>query len=91
MNFLKIPNKKGDKIIFYYDFGRGRGQRPSTGIFIYKNPKDLLERNHNKESLALIKLKESQLIIENQAVGAIISSQIILLHFKLTVMQHYAE
>lgn len=32
MNFLKIPNKKGDKIIFYHDFGRGRGQRPSTGI-----------------------------------------------------------
>lgn len=69
MNFLRIPNKKGDKITFYYDFGRGKGQRPSTGIFIYKHPKDQTQKNHNKESLALIKLKESQLILESQATG----------------------
>lgn len=69
MNFLKIPNEKGDKIFFYHDFGRGKGQRPSTGIFIYKRPKDIIERDHNKEALALIALKKSQLIIESQAVG----------------------
>lgn len=69
MNFLKIPNKKGDKIIFYHDFGREKGQRPSTGIFIYKRPKTQIEKNHNREALALIELKKSQLIIESQAVG----------------------
>jgi len=69
MNFLKIPNKKGDKIIFYHDFGRGKGQRPSTGIFIYKRPKDMIQKNHNKEASALLELKKSQLIIESQAVG----------------------
>lgn len=69
MNFLKIPNKKGDKIIFYHDFGRGPGQRPTTGIFIYNKPKNQIEKNHNKEALALIELKKSQLIIERQAVG----------------------
>jgi hypothetical protein len=35
MNIIKRPNRKGDKITFYYDYGRGKGQRPSTGIFIY--------------------------------------------------------
>ncbi len=33
MNFLKRKNKKGNKIIFYYDYGRKKGQRPTTGIF----------------------------------------------------------
>jgi hypothetical protein len=37
MNILQRTNSKGDKITFYYDLGRGPGQRPSTGIFIYKN------------------------------------------------------
>ena len=33
-------NEKGDKITFYYDYGQG----PSTGIFIYTNPKTPLVR-----------------------------------------------
>ena len=28
MNFLERLNKKGDKIFFYYDYGREKGQRP---------------------------------------------------------------
>jgi hypothetical protein len=36
MNISKRQNSKGDKITFYYDYGRGSGQRPSTGVFIYK-------------------------------------------------------
>lgn len=70
MNLLKIPNKKGDKIIFYFDFGRGKGQRTSTGVFTYKHPKNPIEKNHNKEATALIELKKSQLIIERQAIGS---------------------
>jgi len=30
MNIIKRTNNKGDKITFYYDYGRGPGQRPST-------------------------------------------------------------
>ncbi len=39
------------------------GQRPSTGIFIYAKPKDQVQKNHNKEALALLETKKSQLII----------------------------
>ena len=43
MNFIQRPNKNGDKITFYYDYGRATGQRPSIdagtsdGYFV-KNP-----------------------------------------------------
>jgi hypothetical protein len=70
MNFLEYPNRKGDKIYFYYDFGRGKGQRPATGVFIYTNPKDQIQKNHNKEALKLLEVKKSQLTIEQQATGS---------------------
>jgi hypothetical protein len=70
MNILQRPNTKGDKITFYYDFGRGPGQRPSTGIFIYAKPKNQIEKNHNKQALALLAVKKSQTTIEQQAIGS---------------------
>ncbi len=88
MNILKRENRTGDKIMFYYDFGRGAGQRPSTGIFIYKKPKDQIQRNHNKEALALLETKKSQAIIERQAIGsAFIPSH----KFKTNFVEYYEE
>jgi integrase len=69
MNFVKRTNRSGDKIYFYYDFGREKGQRPSTGVFIYAKPKDQVQKNHNKESLKLLEVKKSQLILERQSIG----------------------
>lgn len=62
MNIIKRSNRKGDKINFYYDFGRGPGQRPTTGIFIYKKPQDQIQKNHNKEALALLETKKARLL-----------------------------
>ncbi|TXJ28223.1 MAG: hypothetical protein E6Q24_05435 [Chitinophagaceae bacterium] len=88
MNILKRKNSKGDKIVFYYDYGRGKGQRPSTGIYIYTKPKDASQRNHNKQALALIKVKESQLTIEQQSVG----STFIPTHkFKANFLDYYED
>ena len=70
MNIIERLNSKGDKINFYYDYGRKKGQRPSTRIFIYTKPKDQVQRNHNKQSLALLEVKKSQLTIEQQAIGS---------------------
>lgn len=70
MNFLQRPNRAGDKIYFLYDFGREKGQRPSTGIFIYTKPRNQIEKNHNKESLQLLELKKSQLILDKQSLGS---------------------
>lgn len=88
MNILKRKNKEGDKITFYYDFGRGPGQRPSTGIFIYTKPKDQIQKNHNKQALALLETKKSQLTIEKQAIG----SAFIPAHkFKANFLEYYEE
>lgn len=88
MNFLKRPNKKGDKITFYYDFGRRAGQRPSTGIFIYVKPKDQTQKNHNREALALLETKKSQLTLEKQAIG---SPYIPSHKFKANFLEYYEE
>jgi hypothetical protein len=39
MNILKRPNKIGDKITSYYDYGRGLGQRLSIGRGVLKKCK----------------------------------------------------
>ncbi|MBV7530831.1 site-specific integrase [Chitinophaga sp. sic0106] len=71
MNFLKRKNTKGDKTYYYYDFGRAKGQRPATGIFVYTKPKDQTQKNHNKQALALLEVKKSQAIIEQQSIGTV--------------------
>lgn len=88
MNFVTRPNTKGDKIYFYYDLGRKKGQRPATGVFIYTKPKDQIEKNHNKEALLLLETKRSQFILEKQALG----SGFIPSHkFKANFIDYYSE
>ena len=88
MNIGERLNRKGDKINFYYDYGRGPGQRPSTGVFVYKHPKSQTEKNHNKQALALLEVKKSELIIDQQATG----SGFIPMHkFKSNFLDYYQE
>jgi len=56
MNIGERLNRKGDKITFYYDYRRAPGQRPSTGVFICAHPKNQVEKNHNKQVLALLEV-----------------------------------
>ncbi|MEC5143007.1 phage integrase SAM-like domain-containing protein [Chitinophaga sp. 212800010-3] len=70
MNILERLSKKGDKITFYYDYGRKKGPRPSTGIYIYTHPKSREERIHNKQARALIDVKKSEKTIEQQSIGS---------------------
>jgi hypothetical protein len=84
----QTTNRKGDKLFFHYDYGRGKGQRPSTGIFIYARPKDQIQKNHNKEALKLLEVKKSQAILEQQAIG----SGFIPAHkFKANFLEYYDE
>jgi len=88
MNIIKRKNNKGNKITFYYDYGRGPGQRPSTGIFIYSTPKNQIEKNHNKQALQILETKKSQLTIEQQAVG---SAYIPTHKFKANFIEYFEE
>ena len=66
MKIVKRTSHAGNKINFYFEFGRNKGQRVASGIFIYADPKDQIQKNHNKEALRLLDIKKSQLSIEQR-------------------------
>jgi integrase/recombinase XerD len=70
MNIVKRENRKGDKAYFSIEYGRGKGARAVTGIFIYTHPKNQVEKNHNKEPLILVETKRSELQLERRAIGS---------------------
>ena len=69
MNISILERVSADKSKEYYtlQWGRNAGQRISTGIFTYMAPKNQIQKNHNKEALAILETKRSQLILESQA------------------------
>ncbi len=88
MNFISRLTRDGSKKLYYYDFGRKAGQRPATGIFTFTEPKNSIEKAHNKEALALLKIKQSQLIIEQQSTG---TGYIPSHKFKANFLDYYEE
>jgi len=67
----KKSSGKGESKTYYsIAWGSALGQRMSTGIFIYSKPKDHLQNNHNKEALAILDNKKSQMILDQQAIAA---------------------
>lgn len=42
------------KVFYTLSWGRKADQRAATGIFTYAHPKSQLEKNHNKEALAIL-------------------------------------
>jgi hypothetical protein len=62
-------SRKGEKTWYYLEWGKAADQRRAAGLFTYINPKSQIEKNHNKETIALLEVKKSQLIIEFQSIG----------------------
>jgi|SRR5690242_4888518 len=67
IRLTKRPTRKGEKIYYTFEWGKGAGDRRASGIFIYSKPKGPIEKNHNKEALVILETKRSQLILERQA------------------------
>lgn len=63
-------SKNQIRVRYYFKWGKGAGQRASTGIFTYFKPKNQTEKNHNKEALSILEVKKSQFILEGQSVGS---------------------
>jgi hypothetical protein len=62
-------SRNGQKKWYYYEWGKGPGERKAAGIFTFKKPKDQIQKNHNKEALALLETKKSQMVIDQQSIG----------------------
>src|ERR1044071_1850840 len=56
------------KIWYYLEWGRGKGQRKASGVFTYAKPGNQIQKNHNKEALAILETKKSQMILDMQAI-----------------------
>ncbi|PUZ21627.1 Phage integrase SAM-like domain-containing protein [Chitinophaga costaii] len=69
MNIGSYVNPRGDKRIYFYSLGKGKGQRKALGMFTYIKPQNQAEKNHNKEILKLLAVKKSEAIMEFQSIG----------------------
>lgn len=69
INIIKRPSTDSTKLCYTFKWGRGKGRRLKAGLYTHIKPKNQVERNHNKEVLAIPDMKKSQLILEFQATG----------------------
>lgn len=88
MNIAGRPNRKKDKIFYFAEWGRGKGARRALDIFTYVTPKNQTEKNHNKEALAILAVKKSGLILDQQSTG---TGYIPAHRFKDNFLDHYAD
>ena len=76
------------KTFYYFGWGKGAGQRIASGIFTYTKPKNLTEKNHNKEAHSILESKRSQMVLEKIS----ISSGYIPIHrIKTNFFEFYSE
>ncbi|MEX6689256.1 site-specific integrase [Danxiaibacter flavus] len=70
ISIVSSPSRDKSKIYYYLSWGRGAGQRKATGIFTFSKPKDQLQKNHNKEALAILEMKRSQMVLDRQSIAS---------------------
>jgi hypothetical protein len=59
------------KLWYYLEWGRLKGQRKATSIFTFTKPKDVIQKNHNKEALAIFETKRSQMTLDSQSINSV--------------------
>lgn len=69
MTIEERKSANGKKIYYRFIWGNGAHEKIGAGIFTYTKPKTQIEKNHNKETLAILEIKKSQLVIDRQSVG----------------------
>jgi len=90
MNIILSSRLSKDKIKTFWslEWGKNAGQRKSTGIFTYTHPKDLVEKNYNKEALEILKTKQSELTLERNSIG---SKHVPVHKFKTNFLDYYSD
>jgi integrase/recombinase XerD len=65
-----VPSKSTGKIHYTLEWGKGPGERKSTGIYTYAKPRNQIEKDHNKEALSILETKRSRMVLDLQSVGS---------------------
>lgn len=69
ISIMPRPSRSGEKIFYSLEWGKEQGQRSATGIYTFAKPKDQIQKNHNKEALAILNVKKSQMVLDLQSVA----------------------
>jgi len=67
VRIAKSYSKDRSKVWYKIELGREVGQRIATGIFTYASPANQIQKDHNKQSLAILEMKKSQMILDSQS------------------------
>jgi hypothetical protein len=65
----KQQSANGKKTYYRFKWGKDSNDKMSAGIFTHTKPINQVEKSHNKEALAILEIKKSQLIIDRQSIG----------------------
>lgn len=60
VNLVYILSRDKTKKYWYFEYGRGKGQRIASNLFTYTSPKTVIEKKHNKNIEALLKTEQAQ-------------------------------
>lgn len=88
MKIVRQKSPNGKKIYLYYDYGRAKGDRVKTGMFLYAKPANAVERQHNKQTTDLLLVKQGQQVLEQQAIG---TGYIPEHRFKANFLDYYSD
>ncbi|KAA2242862.1 site-specific integrase [Chitinophaga agrisoli] len=58
------------KVWYYLEWGKGAGQRKASGIYTWAKPKDSTQKQFNKDALAILETKRSQMTLDLQAIAS---------------------
>ncbi len=84
----KKESRDETKLWYYFEWGKGAGQRKASKIFTWTKPKDKLEKRFNVEQLIILEHKRAQLILDmNGTANDYISPD----KFKTDFLEFYEE
>jgi integrase/recombinase XerD len=70
VTITKTLSKDKSKFWYKIELGKGVGQRIATGIFTYVTPSNQVQKDHNKETLIILEMKKSQMVLDSQSISS---------------------
>ena len=64
VNLVSKFSRDNERKWWYFEYGRGAGQRIAAGVFTYVKPKSVLEKNHNKSILGKLETEKAARILD---------------------------
>jgi hypothetical protein len=81
-------SRNGKKRWYYFEWGKGPGERQRSGIFTHEKTKDPVQKQFNVDALRLLESKKAQFTIEYNSIGV----PFIPKHkFKSNFLDYYSE